>query len=101
MVVPVEGQRADQEASLEELVVDPAVEAHSLVDLASVEVLVPWGQLEAADVGWPSGGTGCLLVVPYPQCLSRLSHLCIPLLLPLPPPLQELTDLGVKEKQHY
>lgn len=53
VVVPVEGQRADQEASLEELVVDRAAEAHSLVDLASVEVLAEWGQLEAADVGWP------------------------------------------------
>lgn len=49
----VGGQRVDQEASLEELVVDPAVEAHSLVDLAGVEVLAPWGQLEVAYVGWP------------------------------------------------
>lgn len=100
-MVQVEGQRADQGASLEELVVDPAAEDHSLVDLASVEVLAPWGQLEAAGVGWPSGGTGCHLGVPYPQYLSHLSRLCIPLLLPLPPPLQELTDLGVKGKQHY
>lgn len=53
VVVPVEGQRADQEASLEELVVDPVVEAHPLVDLASVVVLAPWGQLGAAGVGWP------------------------------------------------
>lgn len=53
VVVPVEDQRADQEASLEEPVGDPGVEAHSLVDLASVEVLAPWGQLEVADVGWP------------------------------------------------
>lgn len=41
VVVLVEGQRVDQGASLEELVVDRAVEAHSLVDLAGVEVLAP------------------------------------------------------------
>lgn len=53
MVVPVGGQRVVQEASSEELVVGPAVEAHSLVDLACVEVLVPWGQLEVAYGCWP------------------------------------------------
>lgn len=45
------GQRVDREASLEELGVDPVVEAHPLVDLASVEVLaVPLAQ-EGAEVG--------------------------------------------------
>lgn len=46
-------QRVDQEASLEELGVDPVVEAQSLVDLANVEVLVdPLAQQEGVDADW-------------------------------------------------
>lgn len=47
------GQKVDQEASLEVLGVDPAVEAQSLVDLASVEALaVPPAQQEEVDADW-------------------------------------------------
>lgn len=94
-----EGQTVDQEASLEELGVDPAVEGQPLVDLACVEVLaVPMAQQEGEDVGWPQGGAGCHLVVPCPQCLRCLTHLCIPPPPPLLPPLQELTDLKKKKQ---
>lgn len=49
-----EGQTVDQEASLEELGVDQAVEGQPLVDLACVEVLaVPLAQQEGVDAGWP------------------------------------------------
>lgn len=48
------GQRVDQEASLEELGVDPVAEAQPLVDLASVEALaVPLAQQEGVDADWP------------------------------------------------
>lgn len=44
------GQRVDREASLEELGVDPVVEAQPSVDLASVEVLAaPLAQQGGAD----------------------------------------------------
>lgn len=49
-----EGQSVDQEASLEELAVDPAVEGQPSADLACVEDLaVPMAQQEGVDVGWP------------------------------------------------
>lgn len=80
------GQRVDQEASLEELGVDPVVEAQPLADLASVEALaVPLAHQEGVDVG----GIGCHLAVPCPRCPSCLIHLCIPPLPLLLPPLQE------------
>lgn len=48
------GQRVDQEASLEELGVDPVVEAQSWVDLASVEALaVPLAHQEGVDADRP------------------------------------------------
>ena len=47
------GQRVDQEASLEELGVDPVVEAQPLVDLASVEApAVLLAQREGVDADW-------------------------------------------------
>lgn len=53
MVGQEAGQRVDQEASLEELGVDPVVGAQSLVDLASVEALaVPLAQPEGVDADW-------------------------------------------------
>ena len=47
-----EGQRVDQEASLEEQGVDPVGEALSLVGLVRVEVLAVPQQGEA-DADWP------------------------------------------------
>lgn len=50
MVVQEADQRVDQEASLEELEVDPEVEVQSLVDLACVEAPAdPQAQQEVED----------------------------------------------------
>lgn len=47
------GQTVDQEASLEELGVDPVVGVQSWVDLACVEVLaVPLAQKEGVGADW-------------------------------------------------